>query len=116
MSEKIMALVLLAGMKHTEAHKLPNGYCRTNPEPWMLFVVEGGTFTIGWRKRVISVEWTVKDADPITEEDLKWITHGPRHFHAYDYQQALLFLTRVVKQTTANETTGPAGVVQGAKA
>lgn len=103
---KIRALALLAGIKPNEVHELPNGYwpdCAGYTEiraenPWLLFVCDGGTFTIGWRKRVLSVAWTHGDADPITEDDLKWITHDPRMFHAYGWSQALLFLARVVEQ------------------
>lgn len=105
-SEKIKALALLAGIEASEIHELPNGYWPEHENyaqirrdnPWFLFICKGGTYTIGWRKRVISCSWTLGDADPITEEDLKWITHGKDYFHAHGYSQALSFLSRVVEQ------------------
>ena len=98
--KQLRALVLLSGMEYSEVHTLPNGYDSRGgrDDPWLLFIVKGGTFTLGWRKRVINVEWTVADADPITEEDQKWITHSLRNFHAWGYAQALHFLIRVVDQ------------------
>jgi hypothetical protein len=104
MKDKIMALALLSGIEPNEVHELPNGYWpesyveERKVDPWFLFVCDGGTFTIGWRKRVLSVTWTQADANPITEESEQWITHGPRYFHAYDWIQAVRYLSHVVGQ------------------
>lgn len=98
MKDKLMAVALLAGLEYTEVHKLPNAYWPNSPDPWLLFVCDGGTVTMGWRKRVLHVEWTIGDADAIEDEDLKWISHASRFFHAWDWIQAVRFLSRVVDQ------------------
>lgn len=96
--EKLKALALLAGIEDSQAYCLQNGYWAESPNPWMLFITDHGHFRMGWRKRVIHIEWTEADAEPITEESLQYITHGDRFTHAYGYAQALLFLSRVVEQ------------------
>jgi hypothetical protein len=103
--EKFKALALLANLEWTETHELPNGYwpdCEEYADirkqyPWLLFVCPNGTVTMGWRKRVICVSWTLGNADPIEDENLKSITHDKDFFHAYNMPQALTFLTKVIQ-------------------
>lgn len=97
--DRILALALLAGVPYTEVHELPNGYLASRTDdPWLLFVCAGRTFRMGWRKRVLHVEWTNGLAAPISEPDLQWISHDDNYFHAWNWPQALTFLSRVVDQ------------------
>lgn len=100
---KLRALVLLSGLETLEEHVIGNAYNSSREDPWLILVCPKGTLKIGWRKRVIGATWTFGDAEPITEDDLQWITHGPDHFHAYGYEQALTFLSRVVKNAVSEQ-------------
>jgi hypothetical protein len=60
MLDKLRAVFLLAGLDVKSFHKLPNGYCGDTcclHRPWALAETKYGLIKIGWRKRVISIEW-----------------------------------------------------------
>ena len=61
MIEKLKAVFLLAGIDVKSFHQLPNGYCGDQccpHRPWGLAETKYGLIKIGWRKRVISIEWS----------------------------------------------------------
>lgn len=65
MVEKLKAVFLLAGIEVKSFHQLPNGYCGDqccSHRPWGLAETKYGLIKIGWRKSVISIEWS-KDAE-----------------------------------------------------
>jgi len=62
--EAYRALMMLTGFDYTSEHKLVNGYVSDrgtgNPQysqPWMMFMTTWGPVVVGWRKRVINIEW-----------------------------------------------------------
>ena len=109
LDERFTSLFKLAGIKYSRTWLLENQYwpkCEDYIDeiitsPWYLFDTEFGLIKIGWRKRVISIDWEgTKLAEnnrisgksfPIPEED-KWITHGEYYVHAYTYEKALQYL------------------------
>jgi len=101
--EAYRALMMLADFDYTSEHRLVNGYCSNrgtgNPQynqPWMMFMTEWGPIVIGWRKRVINIEWRdSKFPDLLIEPPDLWITHGPGHIHCYGYEQAIRALERL---------------------
>jgi hypothetical protein len=90
------ALFRLAGFKVTRVWELVNGYWPSAPSydsvrtPWWLLMTEIGPVRIGWRKRVIEIEW---DATPVrvevTPDD---VTKSETMVHAWSTAKAFEYL------------------------
>jgi len=70
--------------------------------PWLRVTTPHGPIVLGWRKRVIHIEWQdtnldVNGKDAVAEE---WITHGDRMCHAWSYTQAAACLERLFNLQT----------------
>lgn len=83
---------------------LPNGYCSQDccsHIPWFLFHTIDGDIIMGWRKRVISIEWqenykTFNLNELFNSEDVtKWEKDGKRGIHAWGDEKALEYLLKV---------------------
>ena len=98
---------------------LPNGYCNQDccsHLPWFRFHTSDGDIIIGWRKRVISIEWQENfkpfDMDIFNGENVtKWCenfshiptsinhgmltTTGKRGIHAWGREKAIKYLKKV---------------------
>jgi len=85
---------------------LPNGYC--NQEccahiPWILFHTIDGDIIVGWRKRVISIEWqenykSFDFSETFKDEDVtKWENGKKRGIHAWGKDKAYEYLKTVHK-------------------
>lgn len=81
-------------ISHTE---LPNGYC-SQPccilNPWLKVQTFRGPITIGWRKRVINIDWSESNIalsanDLFPSED---VTKGDKYIHAWGYEKAKAYL------------------------
>lgn len=84
---------------------LPNGYCNQDCYshiPWFLFHTIDGDIIMGWRKRVISIEWqeNYKPFDMTelfdTEDVTKWEKDGKRGIHAWSNEKAYEYLKKVL--------------------
>lgn len=86
---------------------LPNGYCSQkccSHIPWILFHTIDGDIVVGWRKRVISIEWQ-ENYKPFNLKELfkdedvtKWTyENGKRGIHAWGKEKAYEYLTKVLK-------------------
>ena len=84
---------------------LPNGYC--NQEccshiPWFLFHTIDGDIIMGWRKRVISIEWQENyksfDMEEFfgAEDTTKWEKNGKRGIHAWGKDKTYEYLKKVL--------------------
>ena len=85
---------------------LPNGYCNESccsHIPWFLFHTIDGDIIMGWRKRVISIEWqeNYKPFDMkelFGEEDVtQWEEDGNRGIHAWGKEKAYEYLQKVAE-------------------
>lgn len=85
---------------------LPNGYCSQDccsHIPWFLFHTIDGDIIMGWRKRVISIEWQENykpfDMNELfgTEDVTKWETGGKRGIHAWGNDKAYEYLKKVLE-------------------
>lgn len=96
--EQTLALFLLAGIRVDGYDELPNNYWPRVPaylqareaSPWWLAHTELGTIKIGWRKRVISIEWDRTEYRCIVTEDD--VTKSEAMVHAYSYADAVKYL------------------------
>lgn len=105
------ALFLLAGLDMESYYKLENNYwpdCEEYADirrksPWWLVKTKHGLIKLGWRKRVISIDWSDTDyrsgvsqfadgrlLDELTKDD---VTKDESMVHAYSNHKALQYLS-----------------------
>ena len=90
-------IVACFGSNALYVDEIPNEYCRHGCcafYPWFMVTTPYGRIKIGWRKRVINIDWSdtkirVRGED-ITADD---VTKGKDYIHAYGYEKAAQYLT-----------------------
>jgi hypothetical protein len=99
--EHVLALFQMAGFETKSIHELPNGYWPQHPDydsvrtPWWLVHTQYGLIKIGWRKRVISIDWETTDF----RDEERLVAEGDDTtslddlVHAWTYTNALKYLT-----------------------
>jgi hypothetical protein len=107
---EVESILTLAGLKPSRMWELTNGYWPLAPAyddvrcPWWLAQTSIGLIRIGWRKRVLSIEW---DATPhrhvVTSDD---VTKGETMVHAYSAAKAVEYLTALRVAPTPPEEPG----------
>jgi hypothetical protein len=70
-----------------------NEYCECiECSPWYKFITQFGTIKIGWRKRVVNIDWsnlkTILNPDFSKEN----VTQGDNYIHAWSYEKVLEYL------------------------
>lgn len=95
MLDKLRAVFLLADIEVKSFHRLPNGYCPEDccsHRPWALVETKYGLIKIGWRKKVISIEWSkdlkIHGKDTLAKGD-DWVTSLENGVHAWGYGKAI---------------------------
>ncbi len=75
---------------------IPNEYWgESSATPWLMVTTDKGRIKIGWRKRVISIEWPDSDIKS-SAEDLfpeENVTKDHKLIHAHSYEDAKKYLT-----------------------
>lgn len=74
----------------------PNRYC-DNPHhcpPWFEVKTPFGVIVIGWRKRVIMIDWTATDINAVVPGENN-VTCGSRWSHAWGEEKATEYLKRI---------------------
>src|SRR6266478_5683517 len=97
--EKMKALFELAGVKVLSFWELKNQYWPGDVNhfqirkefPWWLVLTPFGLIQVGWRKRVISIDWASTDVRTILTEDV--VTKEETYVHAWGYFKAAEYLT-----------------------
>jgi len=92
---RFWALFDKVGYQDIELTAIPNQYCNCETcGPWFKVATDHGTFTIGWRKRVIHLEGDVgiNFAELFQEES---VTMGSNHIHAWGWDAAEKYLKRI---------------------
>lgn len=102
----INAFIRMVGEKVISLKRLPNGYCGDDSKScticaerpwWEIEFVNVGPIVIGWRKRVINIDWSKTgrklDPDKITESDT---TKEPTYIHAWSYGDAINYTRSIV--------------------
>ena len=100
--EKVKALFLLAGISIIHIDKLPNQYWPDTDEydvlkaksPWWKVWTDHGPFVVGWRKRVISIDWSGTGLVKIVTPDD--VTKNGFMVHAYSYGKAVEYLQSLI--------------------
>lgn len=97
--EQVESILTLAGLKPTRMWELVNCYWPNAPtyddarKPWWLAQTEIGLIRIGWRKRVLSIDWEATDHRVIVTEDP--VTKQETMVHAWTTSKAVEYLTRL---------------------
>lgn len=94
------AILGLFGERKIFVKEVPNGYCRgacCEHLPWFLVTTNIGPVRIGWRKRVINIDWSEtnqkKTADELfPNEDVTKYEHA---IHAWGYDKAKEYLEKI---------------------
>ena len=81
--------------------EIPNGYCSDwccRHLPWFVVTTEVGRFKIGWRERVINIDWsetvgTKKAGDLFAGEN---VTKGDKYIHAWSLGDAKRYITDIM--------------------
>ena len=91
--QEARALCTLAGIPVRAVFETPNKYWRSNEPmgPWWVIVTPHGTFRMGWRKRVIEIDWSATGEKEVhvTDDD---VTKGDFLVHAWDEGFAVRYL------------------------
>jgi len=87
--------------------EIPNGYCSDyccRHLPWFIITTSIGRFKIGWRKRVINIDWNktvgTKEAKEIfPNED---VTKGIKYIHAWSIEKAREYVSTIISSAKTN--------------
>lgn len=81
--------------------EIQNGYCSDwccRHLPWFVVTTTAGRFTIGWRKRVIKIDWSgtrgTKTAKILFPNEN--VTKGERYIHAWSMEDAQRYISTVL--------------------
>ena len=93
----------LFGSETIYVEEIPNGYCNRyccKHLPWFVVTTKVGRITIGWRKRVINIDWegsaiTKKANELFPQED---VTKGDKLIHAWGYEKAKEYIGVLLSQ------------------
>ena len=105
--ETLRALLHLSEVPFKNYYKIANLYWPDGPEfdtirreqPWWLVWTPSGTIQMGWRKRVISIDWSDTTARTIVTKDD--VTKQDTYVHAWSYAKAVEYLTALSPHLTA---------------
>ena len=104
---RFRALFVKAGFKMVSMMDLPNEYCQCGVSaPWFSVITEFGTIKIGWRKRVINIDWSGLDPkhrkrDTLSLFDGEDVTKGDDSIHAWGWEKAEDYLRRIREHLSA---------------
>ena len=105
--EKFRELFTSAGFKDLRLSAIQNEYCACNEcPPWFNVNTEFGTIKIGWRKRVVNIDWSSlieslrkcgelpnRSISSLFEDES--VTKGENSIHAWGYDNVTEYLTKI---------------------
>ncbi len=100
--ENKSAIVGLFENRAIFVEEIPNGYCSSyccKHLPWFVITTNKGRIKIGWRKRVIAIDWTNSTIEESAEvlfpgED---VTKDKKSIHAWGYAKAKEYIDVLLK-------------------
>lgn len=105
---EIRMLLNLAGYRAIRLRPAPNRY---GPEsyygPWFRVTTEKGhVLVIGWRRRVIAIDWSATGRNLLHLFDDVRDTKGKHYIHAWLYEQAVDYLKRIRQALEVTDSPG----------
>lgn len=99
-TERQELLSLFSGAIFVE--EIPNGYCSSwccRHLPWFIVTTTVGRFKLGWRKRVINIDWTetvgTKKANELFSAEN--VTKGDKYIHAWSLEDASRYIAAIIE-------------------
>jgi hypothetical protein len=104
-----------AGFKEIRLTETPNQYCPCEKcAPWYHVATKFGTFLIGWRKRVINIDWsnvikTLKQRKKLPKKSIaslfngENVTKGSDSIHAWGKEKAVEYLTLIYSRLVSGK-------------
>lgn len=93
-------IFMAAGFQVVHARQIPNEYCSKHcclGIPWFIMTTTMGPIKIGWRKRVMSIEW--HDSDIKTDGEVLFadmdVTKGKTYIHAWSPETTVEYLHKL---------------------
>lgn len=94
---------------------IPNGYCNQGccrHLPWFNITTAIGVFKIGWRKRVINIDWSGTVCQKTGEElfpneDVTKSGRGERYIHAWSLEKAKEYVTAIFTNVASLQLPAP---------
>lgn len=82
---------------------IPNQYCSRwccSQQPWYMFATPIGPVTIGWRKGVINIDWSISLLKKTAEELFPGenTTKGPHSIHAWGQENARRYVDVLLRE------------------
>ncbi len=100
--EAFQELIEKAGFGMAYLRDVPNRYWRPEEQgvepycvPWFHVETVLGGFTLGWRKRVIEIDWSEMKVDLESMFAGEDVTKGAHHVHAWGYDKAREYLEKL---------------------
>ena len=100
-AERQQILSLFPGAIYVE--EIPNGYCSSwccRHLPWFIVTTTVGRVKIGWRKRVINIDWTdtveTKKANELFSAEN--VTKGDKYIHAWSLEDARRYISTIIEK------------------
>lgn len=97
---------MFSGLTYAWVEEIPNGYglphWYTIIDPWFKVYTNRGPITVGWRRRVINIDWSLIDqaADAAVvfpkEHRAGYPTTGNHYIHAYSYEDGYTYLHAIM--------------------
>lgn len=96
----------LFGDRAIQMSEIKNQYCRLSccaMIPWFKVVTNLGTITLGWRKRVISIDWSKSEVKATANELFpdEDVTKEGCLIHAWGYEKAKEYIDKLHQQNPA---------------
>jgi len=81
--------------------EIPNGYCSSwccAHLPWFVVTTIVGRITIGWRKRVINIDWEAIEKAKMAQElfPKEEVTKGDKYIHAWGVEKAREYIAAII--------------------
>lgn len=84
------------------AERIPNEYNTELGHPWYIITTHKGRIKIGWRKRVIYIDWSdaslLKDIDGDIIFKNEGTTYDHTYIHAWSYEKAKEYITKLLSE------------------
>lgn len=99
--EEKMKLISLFGDEKIFVCEIPNEYSDNayyQIFPWLLVTTTKGVFKIGWRKRVIVIDWSATLNKSLAIELFSdYVTMGDHMIHAWGYEKAKEYIEKLLQ-------------------
>lgn len=99
--QKVIDDLLACFPKDIQFEEVPNQYCRRHcclGRPWLKVKTKIGDIVIGWRKRVINIDWGDSDQEATGDQMFpnENVTKDKTYIHAWGYDKAKEYIDKII--------------------